>query len=107
VINRDVGYDDKMRQLVQPLFNKYNISVYFSGHQHSLELLRDGSILYAISGAGSRIDTNATNKETNKSIFIERKLGYAVVDLQPLFMNINYFDKNGVLLFNNIVKPNK
>uniref|UniRef100_A0A914YTB7 Tartrate-resistant acid phosphatase type 5 n=1 Tax=Panagrolaimus superbus TaxID=310955 RepID=A0A914YTB7_9BILA len=47
---------------LDPLLRKYNVTAYFSGHDHNLQLLRhtndtdQTSLMYIVSGAGSRSD---------------------------------------------------
>lgn len=47
------GGDDMLAQHVQPLLQRYAVNAYFNGHDHDLELLRDGDVNYICSGAGS------------------------------------------------------
>jgi len=47
------GGDEVLLELVRPLLQRYTVNAYFNGHDHNLELIRDGTVSYIFSGAGS------------------------------------------------------
>jgi hypothetical protein len=55
----DHVYEDQiaLQMSLRPLLNRYNVSLYLAGHEHTLEALRNPSDtpLYIVSGAGSTV----------------------------------------------------
>jgi len=102
-----VGHLKQMHDLVNPILRKHNVTVYISGHRHRLEFLTDKKVHYIISGAGSRIDNSSSLDMTAAtSEYVGRVVGVVIVELQPKVMLVNYFDKNGLLLFKREIIPN-
>lgn len=51
---KDIVSDQK--EVLEPLFKKYNVDVYFCGHEHDLQHLKpEGKTHYVVSGAGSEL----------------------------------------------------
>ena len=49
------GYYGNYKVMIQrllPLFKKYKVSVYFSGHEHNFQLLKYNGIYFCVNGAG-------------------------------------------------------
>lgn len=49
------GSSPYMKKLLVPLMQKHNVSAYFCGDDHQLQVLKDGPMYFALSGAGARI----------------------------------------------------
>jgi len=59
------GNTNCLHEKLKPLLEKYNVTVYFSGHDHNLQHIKDdnSSIHYFISGSGNFVDPRLTNKD--------------------------------------------
>ncbi|HEX5964414.1 MAG TPA: metallophosphoesterase [Pyrinomonadaceae bacterium] len=50
------GSDTKLRQIVEPIFQKYGVNVVFAGHEHFYERIKpQKGIYYFISGSGGKL----------------------------------------------------
>ena len=50
------GSDTKLREIVEPIFQKYGVNVVFAGHEHFYERLKpQKGIFYFISGSGGKL----------------------------------------------------
>ena len=65
------GSDDQLREVVEPIFLKYGVSVVLTGHDHVYERIKpQKGIYYFVSGAGGKLrtgDLSATSPLTEKS----------------------------------------
>jgi hypothetical protein len=43
--------------MLNPLFKRYKVDAYFSGHDHALELIERNGVSHVINGAGSLFST--------------------------------------------------
>ena len=69
------------RQIVKPLLEKYNVDIYFSGHDHNLQILNEKNTNYVISGALSyfNVPPEKFKKETK---FIGSEKGVIKLNIQ-------------------------
>jgi predicted MPP superfamily phosphohydrolase len=59
------GSDSQIRQVLEPLFLKYNVSVVFSGHDHFYERTKpQKGIVYFVCGAGGQLRKGNIDKRT-------------------------------------------
>jgi UDP-2,3-diacylglucosamine pyrophosphatase LpxH len=79
-----------------PIFNKYKVDVVFSGHKHSLELLQNSGIVYAVCGAFGGLPDPASTYTSPSSIW-DRNGKYGFIDAtlsgeqcNLIFRNYNY-----------------
>jgi len=109
-IESKAGVLELMDSIVKPILDKYNVTVYFAGHKHSLEyLVHKSHFHHIISGAGSRIDPKISSEEKHidsKSDlkFYAQKVGFVLVDLSPQVMKLTYYDIHGNNIYSNEVK---
>jgi len=92
-----------------PLMKKYRVDAYFSGHDHNLQFLDDGSgIAYFLSGAGH--NTTHSHKHAadvpagSSKFFFPPKDdlthgGFNTVSLTPTKMEVIYYEDGGETLF--------
>jgi len=64
---------------IQKVAKPYKNIIYAAGHEHSLQLIRDSSSYYIVSGAGSKITRVSTSKK--KSLFSAAMTGFAVLEV--------------------------
>jgi tartrate-resistant acid phosphatase type 5 len=83
------GSNRNLINLLKPLFTKYKVDMYLSGHCHNLEHLSDSGIEYVISGAGakkgytSRIYQTKFNYESN---------GYTIHEINKNILKTSFID---------------
>jgi hypothetical protein len=79
-------YENMWRDL-QNVLKKYPNVIYIAGHEHNLQLIKDSSSYYLISGAG----TNRTRVSQNKQhlLFGARQYGFAELQVSKN-KNVNY-----------------
>ncbi|XP_022109871.1 tartrate-resistant acid phosphatase type 5-like isoform X2 [Acanthaster planci] len=95
------GPTDCLVSRLRPLLIKYNVSAYFSGHDHNLQHLREDNLTvdYFVIGAGHIIDTSESHKDSvphNSLKFhyadIAGKGGFAYVQTTPKSMRLIFSD---------------
>lgn len=88
----------KMRNRLQPLFEKYKVDLYLSGHEHHLEYLKPpGSTHYVISGAGS--EARHVGKLKRYRRFAARKRGFAAISVSAGQLVLEIISEAGTTLY--------
>jgi hypothetical protein len=60
------GSDVRLREALEPLFIKYNVSVVFAGHDHFYERIKpQHGIVYFVEGSGGRLASGDIDKQSN------------------------------------------
>lgn len=90
------GRSRRLAKRLLPLFKRYGVQVYLSGHNHNLEHLAKGGTHYLVSGAGSQPTRVRTLAKTR---FATAQLGFLAVRLAPDSMNIEFIDQQGAPLY--------
>lgn len=106
----DGGHADaqKLIGILAPLFVKYGVDFYFSGHDHNMQLIqnRDGLdrdfTLYAVAGSGGQL--SLTMKPSKASLFQRRALGFAAFRAGETWADIEFRDQEGKVLFRGRVR---
>ena len=84
---RRVNEKNWVRASLLPLFNKHNVRIYFSGHEHDLQhLVLPDSLHQFISGAGSELRPTGSMEFTR---FAQSVNGFISVELTRDFMDIH------------------
>jgi len=59
------GSDTQLRDMLEPLFVKYNVSIVFTGHDHFYERVKpQKGILYFVTGSGGQLRTGNIDRST-------------------------------------------
>jgi tartrate-resistant acid phosphatase type 5 len=86
----------EMRKLFRPIFDKYHVDAYFSGHEHNLQYIKpEGCTNYFVSGAGSETTPVIVHPDGGK--FAKSQNGFMnfAVSADQLEVNvINYLGEN-------------
>jgi acid phosphatase len=99
------GIDQHLVKVLEPVFRKYKVDLYMSGHDHDLELMRSGSgTFYLISGAGS--DTRPV-KAGDNSIFASSSRGFAWISILKDELTIQFISVNGSTEYEYRIKRNR
>jgi len=99
---------------LRPMLLKYNVDAYFSGHDHSLQHLNDGTIDYFLTGAGHLTDNSNAHKNDvppGYSKFFwsgsnDNAGGFISVSVTSVAMTVNYISDDGTQLYQ-VVRPYK
>ena len=95
--SRTDGYDTKaIRNTLKPLFDKYNVDVFLTGHEHSLQHLISGKTQHFISGAAS--------EKTPVHLIPESKMaaseyGFMVFSVTKNSLTVNTIDYTGKIIY--------
>ena len=99
--SRTDGYDTKaIRNTLKPLFDKYNVDVFLTGHEHSLQHLISGKTQHFISGAAS--------EKTPVHLIPESKMaaseyGFMVFSVTKNSLTVNTIDYTGKIIYTTII----
>jgi len=94
------GSNRNLINLLKPLFTKYKVDMYLSGHCHHLEHLSDSGIEYIISGAGAKTGNTSRIYQTK---FEYRSNGYTIHEIKDNKMFIRFIDKDKNIISENII----
>ena len=94
------GKDDieqeELRSKLEPVFRKYGIDVYFSGHIHTFQHLRTGtdSIDYVVNGSASLQRAPISGEYTK---YNSENTGFTLLSFDPGIMNISFVNSQGLV----------
>ena len=85
------GSQAAIREVVEPLFLKYNVSVVFSGHDHFYERIKpQHGIVYFVTGAGGQLRNGNIDRSTGltaKGFDTDRSFMIAEINGDEMFFN--------------------
>ncbi len=85
----------RTRRALEPLFEKYKVDLYISGHDHDLQLNQSTKgWLQLVSGAGSKL---RSTHWINETLFAQAQSGFAWVVVQDNQMFVSFFGVDGHL----------
>jgi predicted MPP superfamily phosphohydrolase len=91
------GNTEELQDHLLPLLNKYEVDLYFSGHEHDLQYLKpEGTVHYVISGGGSQIRSTGRNSITKYS---KSTSGFVGALLTPDSLTLEFVSYKGELLY--------
>ena len=95
----------RMRDFLEPLFEKYNVNLYLAGHEHHLEYTKPaGATHHFISGAGSEARVTAMHPEGGKFAAAEQGfVAFSIAGNQAMVQFINYYGK---IIYNTVIDKN-
>jgi hypothetical protein len=91
------GSSAQLQSMLMPLFRRYNVSLYLCGDDHSLQLLRDERTLFAVSGAGARLEP-LHKGGIPQTLFQNLSLGFVSVTWTSSDFSLEYYSSNAELL---------
>jgi tartrate-resistant acid phosphatase type 5 len=101
--SRTENHDTRsIRQSLQPLFEKYKVDAYLTGHEHSLQhMVATDNVHHFISGAASEI-TPARMLPISK--FAKSQYGFMLFSVYPKSARVQIIDYEGNLLYTTELK---
>jgi tartrate-resistant acid phosphatase type 5 len=92
------GNTEEMIARVKPLFDKFNVQVYFCGHDHDFQRLHEKGLStdYIVTGTGSEVRPCNTNE---MSLFSRSEPGFSVVSFKGDSIRICFVGTKGNLIY--------
>ncbi|HEU4509977.1 MAG TPA: metallophosphoesterase [Pyrinomonadaceae bacterium] len=91
------GSDDKLRQIVEPIFLKHGVDVVFAGHEHFYERIKpQKGIYYFISGSGGKLrkgDVKKGSPLTEKAY--DRDMSFMLVEVNDNQLHFQVISRPG------------
>ncbi|GAB2818651.1 purple acid phosphatase family protein [Ferruginibacter profundus] len=95
--SRFEGYDTKaIRNSLKPLFDKYGVDVFLTGHEHSLQHLVSGKTQHFISGAASE---KTAARLVPESKMAASEYGFMVFSVTTNSLTVHTIDQNGKIIY--------
>jgi tartrate-resistant acid phosphatase type 5 len=92
-----------IRSVLQPLFDRYNVTAYLSGHEHNLQHLRGSEGLHQfVSGAGS--ESRLTNPFVPRR-FARAAPGFMLVSVLKSQVIVQFISRSGRVLYRYRILP--
>ncbi len=90
------GENQKLVQKLKPIFDNNNVLVYFTGHDHDLQFLKDENVHHIISGGGS---STRNVKKTKYTLFKKSSLGFVFCSISKNELHLYFVDEMAHLLY--------
>ena len=95
-----------LENLLFPLFEKYGVDVYFSGHDHNAQVLQKNSVLCVVSGCASMVVPPP--RPNPKTLFVSTVPGQFVTEVTATTLDLHYVEGVGKISFqHSLVKKGK
>ena len=93
-----------MIERILPLLKKYNVSVYFSGHEHNFQLFKYNGIHFCVNGAGAYTSQiNRFNSNPDATIIYgninKSNNGFLIHKLNDKYLNLQFVNINNIVEF--------
>ena len=99
------GSDDKLRQVVEPIFLKHGVDVVFNGHEHFYERIKpQHGIYYFISGSGGKLrkgDVKDGSPLTDKAF--DRDMSFMLLEIDDNQMHYQVVSRTGETVDSGII----
>ena len=87
-----------MKQFLEPIFEKYGVDVYLSGHEHHLEYTKpEKKTHHVISGAGS--EARPSEKNINGGVFAASTQGFVTFSVNKSEILMQFIDYKDEIIF--------
>lgn len=96
------GDNDDMIRVFRPILEKYGVQAFLNGHDHDMEVIKEGPVHYLTSGAGSSV--RGEMKPGPNSLFANgTDSGFLAVQLTPDRFDYRFIDWQGRVLFHSSI----
>jgi hypothetical protein len=93
----------ELNSLLKPIFDRYRVDAYITGHEHSLQYIKPkGSTYYFISGAGSETTPATVHPDGGKFAISEN--GFIAFSLSPDDLLVQFVSYKGKVLYKDEIK---
>lgn len=92
------GKNAAIRQVIEPILEKYQVDIYFAGHEHDLQhnQPRGKSVAHFVSGGGSEIRPTAQREFTK---FAASSAGFAVMSVTVDNIQVEFINDQGQVIY--------
>jgi len=103
------GSDRRLREVLEPLFVKYNVSVVFNGHDHFYERVKpQKGIVYFIVGAGGQLRRGNIDRNSGiTAVGNDRDQSFMVVEINGDEMYFNAVSRTGQVIDSGVITRRK
>ncbi len=99
--SRTNGYDTKaIRRILKPIFDRYGVDAYITGHEHSLQHLVSGRTQHFISGAASE---KTAVQLVPESKMAASEYGFMVFSINSGMMLVQVVDDEGKIIYSTTI----
>jgi tartrate-resistant acid phosphatase type 5 len=92
------GDNDDMIRAFRPLLEKHGVQAFINGHDHDMEVIKEGPVYYITSGAGSSV-RGEMHPGANSLFANGVESGFLAVKLTPDRFDYRFIDWQGKVLF--------
>ena len=86
------GDTRKLIKSLLPLLQKHKVNFYLSGHDHDKQILKEGPIIFAVSGAAAKLRRVKKGKRT---LFADSSYGFSHLHLYDELVDLKVMDQDG------------
>jgi len=88
-----------MKEHLCPLFDKYNVDFYFSGHEHNFQILKNNNTYFVINGAGSfSSEVHLTNKDKDvDTIYVNNNNGFCIHTIKDNTFSVKFINTDSII----------
>jgi acid phosphatase len=94
------GENQNLVHKLKPILDRNDVNLYFAGHDHDLQLLKDDQVHYAVSGGGSSMRKVNTTPYT---LFSKSSLGFVLGSVNKETLHLYFINERGLLLFSKVI----
>jgi tartrate-resistant acid phosphatase type 5 len=95
-----------IRNQFKPIFDKYGVDFFISGHEHSLQYIKpEGQTHYLVTGAGSEATATILYPETGR--FAAETGGFMAFSLTPDKALLQIIDYKGVIMYTHVIEKSE
>jgi hypothetical protein len=103
------GSDTKLRETLEPLFIRYNVSVVFAGHDHFYERVKpQNGIVYFVAGSGGMLRAGNIDRTTGITARgFDTDQAFMAVEISGDQMYFNAISRTGEIVDSGIIERRK
>lgn len=90
------GENQNLVYNLKPILDRNDVDVYFAGHDHDLQLLKEANTHFVVSGAGSK---TRKVKNTSYSLFSSSELGFVLGSITKDELHLYFINEKAQLLY--------
>lgn len=97
------GKTDAIKDVLEPIFEKYQVNAYIAGHEHDLQhnQIAGSELVHIVSGGGSEVRPVGQYDFTQ---FAKSTGGFVAVSLNNALLTFRFIDHNGQLIYSHHIK---